>query len=163
MTTGPPAAGAAPTEQDRNADPSSQPPARTPPTKAHRQSPVGTGGQVRQLRQGVGIGDRQVVGREDADVSSPIQRVLQGPQDAGKAALHDERHRHVDAVKGRVAQPVEQLRQQPAILRTVVEHRRAVTPNRTIRLHGASGTRALLARGWFSRQHSFGLYVASIP
>ena len=65
--------------------------------------------------------------------------------------------------RGRVAQPVEQLRQQPAILRTVVEHRRAVTPNRTIRLHGASGTRALLARGWFSRQHSFGLYVASIP
>ena len=110
------------------------------------QSPVGTGGQVRQLRQGVGIGDRQVVGREDADVRSPIQRVLQGPDDAGKAALHDERHRHVDAVQGPVAQPVEQLRQQPATLRTVEQHRRAVASLRNVERSPVAGKRAPVTR-----------------
>ncbi|MCY4629772.1 MAG: hypothetical protein OXE75_02610 [bacterium] len=46
------------------------------------------------------------------------------------------------------------------ILRTVEEHRRAATPNRTNRLYRLSGTRALLAPGRFSRRHGFGLYVA---
>ena len=53
--------------------------------QAHLKLPVATLGQVSQLRQSVGIGDRQVVGRENADVRSPVQCVLQGLGDADRA------------------------------------------------------------------------------
>ena len=127
--------------------------------QAHLQSPVAALGQVRQLRQGVGVGDRQVVRRENADAGAPVQRVLQGPEDAGQAALHDEGDRHVDAVETRVPEPIDQMRQQPTLSRTVEQHRRGATPTRHAGRNRTHGKRARVPRRRFSRHHAPGLYA----
>jgi len=66
--------------------------------QAHPQSPAAALGQVRPLRRGVVVGDRQVARRENADAGAPVQRVLQRSEDAGQAGgSPGERSRHRSA------------------------------------------------------------------
>ncbi len=66
-------------------------------------------GQVEQLGEGVGVGDLEVVGGEDADDRASLECVGEVTGDQLEARLHDEADEQIDAVEAAVSKQTNDL------------------------------------------------------
>jgi hypothetical protein len=75
-----------------------------------------TVGQVEQPGQGVGVGDLEVVGREDPETGATIEGIGQRLEQHVQARPHHEADDEVDSIELRSPEPAQQLQLQQAVL-----------------------------------------------